>query len=198
MCKTAPALLTARNELNALFPNRGKGSDGSCPSAAHTAKNPKSDHEPNAQGYSRAYDFDEAIGLPGPSPLMPLIKVLLADPRCKYVIYEEWLYYPDGTVRKNKGHTKHLHLSIKNEAVLDTSPWNIKRAFENNDELSDMEATEIIRQVNEHTDARVNAAAEATVTTIVKWIKAIPAGADVDEAKVAAEVVSEITRKLAG
>jgi hypothetical protein len=148
MCQTAPALLTFRNEANALNPKRSKASDGSCPSAAHHAQNPSSDHEANAQGYSRAYDLDEKLGLPGldpDKPLLPLVPILLADKRTKYVIYERRIYYPDGTSKVYTGvnaHDHHLHLSIKNEYVMDTSPWNIARAFtpqEQEDE--DMAAT---------------------------------------------------------
>lgn len=135
MCKTAPALITFRNEANELAPNRRKTSDGSCPSAEHSKQNPTSDHEPNAQGWSRAYDLDEKLGLAGldpDKPLLPLVSVLIKDPRTKYVIYERRIYFPDGTSRAYNGvnaHDKHLHLSIKNECVLDTSPWHVASAF---------------------------------------------------------------------
>lgn len=133
-CTCAPTLIVARNELTACFPPRDKSSDGCCPSAAHTAANPKSDHEPGktgaAKGYSRAYDYDEDIAAGrGPSPLKPLVAHLLKDERTKYVIYEAVLYYPDGTTRKNKGHEGHLHHSIKDSAVHDTRSWHIADAF---------------------------------------------------------------------
>lgn len=63
------------------------------------------------------------------------------------------------------------------------------------EDFTEMEAQEIIRQINEHTDARVNAAAEATVTTLVAWIKAVDS-AEIDEAQVAAEVVAKLGEKL--
>lgn len=144
-CTCAPALIKARDELSAVFPNRKRLSDGCCPSAAHTKQNPKSDHEPNAQGFARAYDFDEAVGLPGPSPLKPLIAHFLGDSRTKYVIYEAVLYYPDGSTRKNSGHDKHLHLSIKNDAVRDTRPWGIASAFTQEDEMNDADRKEFDR-----------------------------------------------------
>jgi hypothetical protein len=136
MCKTAPALLTFRNEFNALAPGRGKASDGSCPSKAHSGQNPTSDHEPNDEGLSRAYDLDEKLGLPGldpAKPLLPVVPILTADRRCKYVIYERRIYYPDGTSKSYNGvnaHDKHLHLSIKNQYVHDTSPWGVAAAFQ--------------------------------------------------------------------
>jgi hypothetical protein len=134
-CKTAPALITFRNEANALAPGRSKDSDGSCPSADHHQQNPSSDHEPNAEGWSRAYDLDEKLGLPGldpDKPLLPLAPHLVRDYRTKYIIYEKRIYYPDGTVKPYSGlnaHNKHLHLSIKNEYVLDTSAWHVADAF---------------------------------------------------------------------
>lgn len=151
-CQCAPALIRARDELSAVFPGRGRLSDGCCPSAAHTRQNPKSDHEPNAQGFARAYDFDEKIGLPGPSPLQPLIAVLLADERTKYVIYEGVLYFPDGTTRDSSGHDLHLHLSIKNDATHDTRPWGIASAFTTHEEDELMAVADDIAHIKSQVD----------------------------------------------
>jgi hypothetical protein len=130
-CKCAPALLTARNELNAVWPLRDKASDGCCGDAAHAAR--KSDHNPNIEGYARAYDYDEDVteGL-GDRELTGMGLILLGDKRTKYLIYEAQLLYPDGTVKPYTGvnaHRQHLHHSIHDWAVLDTRPWGIARAF---------------------------------------------------------------------
>jgi hypothetical protein len=130
-CKCAPALLTARNELNAVWPLRDKASDGCCGDAAHAAR--KSDHNPNLEGWARAYDYDEDVteGL-GTQELTGMGLVLLGDKRTKYLIYEAQLLYPDGTVKPYTGvnaHRQHLHHSIHDWAVLDTRPWGIARAF---------------------------------------------------------------------
>lgn len=130
-CTCAPSLIQLRNEYNYLFPKRDKASDGCCPSPAHTAQNPKSDHEP-WNGYARAYDLDEDYrpNLPTGKSLLKLIPVLLADSRTKYVIYEQHIYYPGGVVRAAKGHTAHLHISILNSAIHDIRPWNIATVFD--------------------------------------------------------------------
>lgn len=134
-CTCAPALITARNELNACWPNRDRGSDGCCGDAAHRAR--KSDHNPRtsgaAKGFAAAYDYDEDIasGL-GDRELTGFGLILLADPRTKMLIYEAEALYPDGTVRPYTGvnaHKSHLHHSIHDWAVHDTSPWNIAAAF---------------------------------------------------------------------
>lgn len=130
-CRCAPALDVARRELDALFPGRDKGSDGCCGDTAHAAR--KSDHNPNSDGYARARDYDEDIvdGI-GDRELEGVGLVLLGDSRTKYLIYEGRLLYPDGTVKKYTGpnaHLHHLHHSIHDWAVRDTSPWGIARAF---------------------------------------------------------------------
>lgn len=140
-CACAPALKVARDELNALFPNRDKGSDGCCGDADHAAR--KSDHNP-LNGYARAFDYDEDIvdGM-GDQELQGMALVLLADSRTKYLIYEAQLLYPDGTVKPYTGvnaHRQHLHHSIKDSAVHDTRPWGIARAFQEDDMSAQAEA----------------------------------------------------------
>lgn len=132
-CKCAPALLQARNELNLLFPNRDKASDGCCGNAEHLAR--KSDHNPRqsgpGKGYAAAYDFDEDIAnLGNDQELLPLIGHLIADPRTKYVIYEKHIYYPDGQVKPYNGinaHKSHLHLSIHDSAIFQDWSWELDK-----------------------------------------------------------------------
>jgi hypothetical protein len=136
-CTCAPALIACRNELNLIAPHRDKESDGCCASSAHSQQNPKSDHEPGkegaAAGFARAYDYDEDViqGM-GDQQLHAMGTILLADKRTKYLIYEGQLLFPDGTVKKYTGpnkHEHHLHHSIHDSAVHDTSPWGIAAAF---------------------------------------------------------------------
>lgn len=130
-CKCPPALNTLTAELNAIFPDRDRRSDGCCGDAAHNAR--RSDHNANVEGWARAKDLDEdLIADMGDRQLWTLGLILLSDPRTKYIIYEKRILYPDGTNKEYFGindHRSHLHLSIHDWAVLDTRPWNIHRAF---------------------------------------------------------------------
>lgn len=130
-CKCAPALDVLKREVDALFPNRDKASDGCCGDAAHAAR--KSEHNPSLEGYARARDIDEDIieGI-GDRELDGLGLVLLADKRCRYLIYEAELLYPDGRRKPYSGinaHRHHLHITIHDWAVHDTRPWGIAAAF---------------------------------------------------------------------
>lgn len=128
-CTCAPALIQLRNEFDQRWPKRDKASDGCCASSTHSTQNPTSDHEPGAKGatpgYAHAFDFDEDLDASTHS-LMFLVPILLRDSRCKYIIYEKQLFYPDGTVRAYTGinpHDKHLHLSILPGATFDKRLW---------------------------------------------------------------------------
>lgn len=199
-CTCAPALTALRKEFTALFPGRDVSSDGCCPSAAHTKQNPKSDHEPGkagaAKGKARAVDLDEDYAAHlGPRPLDPLVPVLLADPRAKYTIYEAVLTYPDGTTRRNKGHDKHLHLSIHDWAVDDTSPWNIARAFTSQEDfmaLNDNEQRRILDAAD-----KLASALDGILGTLTYLAKV--SGADqVDEASLAKALAPLLAAQLDG
>lgn len=128
-CRCAPAFKQLTNQLNALFPYRDHASDGCCGDAAHASR--KSDHNPAtsgaARGFARAYDVDEDLvrGM-GDRQLWEWALLLLGDRRCKYIIYEGYILYPDGRMNVYKGvnaHKQHMHLSIHDWAVHDTTPW---------------------------------------------------------------------------
>lgn len=203
MCICAPTLIVARNEYTLFAPGRDKSSDGCCPSAAHTAQNPKSDHEPGktgvAKGKARAYDFDEDWTTTGrgPSPLMPLVAHLLRDERTKYVIYEGILYYPDGTTRKNKGHEGHLHLSIHEWAVDDKRPWNIAQAFEEEDEMNEQDRQVLndiarnVASIRAETDKLYTGETPDKIAQAV--VKALPAGST-DVAAISAAIRTELQK----
>lgn len=122
-CRCAPALVVLRTQIDARWPRRDKSSDGCCGDSAHAAR--KSDHNP-VGGFAHALDIDADLS---PSVRVDvLLADLLADPRCKYVIRNGRIRYPDGTNNKYTGvnaHTKHLHLSIKPGATFDLREWRL-------------------------------------------------------------------------
>lgn len=70
----APCLDEFRAEINSIFPNRDKKSDGTKGNAAHAAR--KSDHNPDENGIVKAYDVDEdLLGEGNPSGQDELAKI---------------------------------------------------------------------------------------------------------------------------
>ncbi len=127
-CSCARSLLQLRNEFNAIWPLRDKASDGCCGDAAHQAR--KSDHNADASGFAHAFDTDEDLS-EGLHTLQWLVRHLLRDSRTKYIIYEGFIYYPDGTVNVYTGanaHKMHLHLSTKAGTHNDVRSWKIAEA----------------------------------------------------------------------
>lgn len=138
-CRCAPSLVDLRNELNALWPNRDRASDGCCASTEHTAQNPKSDHEPASDGFAHALDIDEdlAVGV----DLEWLWRSFMADPdpRVKYLIYEGRIVWPNSTTNRNprpytgiNAHKLHMHVSITLEAGTVRKPWHITERYVQN------------------------------------------------------------------
>lgn len=124
-CRCAPCLVMLDDAVTAQFPGRDQSSDGCCGDAAHASR--KSDHNPDASGYAHAIDIDEDVVTTwGDRELWGFGILLLSDPRCKYVIYEQRILYPDGTDNAYTGvnaHQHHLHLSIKAGTEKDMRPW---------------------------------------------------------------------------
>ncbi len=141
--RPAKSLVTLRNQINALSPNRSILSDGMLASEAHTQANPTSDHEPRIGdggiGVVTALDIthDPAHGINSEA----LAEALRAakDERIKYIISNkkiasgtgqgfpafEWRPYP---VPPNKNpHDHHVHISVKPDKSLydSTAPWVI-------------------------------------------------------------------------
>jgi hypothetical protein len=133
--RLARSLVTLRNQLNALSPNRSKASDGTIGNAEHSAR--KSEHNPDSKDRVRALDIthDPAHGVDG----RKLADALLAsrDPRILYVISNgeiasgaggprPWTWRP--YTGKN-GHRHHMHLSVVDgPAADDASPWRLDYA----------------------------------------------------------------------
>ena len=106
----APSLVQLRNEVNARWPRRPKGSDGTVGDTSHSAR--KSDHNPNNRDSVNAFD----ITYPGVDP-KAIIAAVSKHPAGNYVIFNRKIY------RRSNGwkaepysgaspHTEHLHVSI--------------------------------------------------------------------------------------
>ena len=106
----APSLVQLRNEVNARWPRRPKGSDGTVGDPSHSAR--ASDHNPNNRGSVNAFD----ITYPGVDP-KAIIAAVSKHPAGNYVIFNRKIY------RRSNGwkaepysgaspHTEHLHVSI--------------------------------------------------------------------------------------
>lgn len=129
MARAAKSLETLRKQLNDLFPNRSKVSDGGIGDAAHSSR--KSDHNPNQFGVFRARDFTHD---PKHLDCHALLKVLLAskDSRIKYIIFNGFIYnvkhgFAKTTYKGLNAHKQHLHLSVSDtpKTYDDDSLWNL-------------------------------------------------------------------------
>lgn len=127
----AQALVTLREQINALWPDRDKTSDGSIGDEAHQAR--RSDHNPDEDGVVTAIDItdDDSVG----ADMRKLAESLRVnkDERIKYVIhegkmfssyasgtYDAWTWRPYSGVN---GHFNHLHISV----------WGDDRKYINSD-----------------------------------------------------------------
>lgn len=128
-----------REEINTLFPDRDKRSDGSKGDAAHAQR--VSDHNPDpASGCVRAIDVDEDVwGKDGSDPkaaealVSELIALAKKDKRFKYIIFEghiwsktyDWVKRPFG----GDPHRKHIHISFDVVGDRDGSPFGLVKAM---------------------------------------------------------------------
>lgn len=131
MARRANSLTTLVNQLNAMYPNRSKVSDGWLGDTAHQAT--VSQHNPNSAGVVTAQDIthDPANGVDGQA----IADAVIQDPRAWYVIFNKRIRYNGGKWESYSGtnpHTKHVHLSTKqNPANYDNpSNWNIGKGEE--------------------------------------------------------------------
>ena len=121
----APALTVLLNEINLVWPDRSKVSDGTIGDAAHSAR--LSDHNPNERRSVNAIDVTRR-GI----AVMILILKVIADPRTNYVIYNRviWSWSRGFKPRPYYGsnaHTGHVHISIfqSERRETDRSPWGL-------------------------------------------------------------------------
>lgn len=123
-CSPAPTCRAALAEATQLWPNRSKASDGICPSAAHTAANPNSDHE-RGDAFDLTHD-------PAGADCNRLSALLVAkrDPRVKYIIWNRRIIGPGSKggwtwtdYTGSNPHSSHMHVSIVAGARDSTSSW---------------------------------------------------------------------------
>lgn len=142
----SPAIVTLLRQINEMYPNREKASDGIIGDAAHSAR--KSDHNPDwsANGIVRAIDVT-AEGV----PVSTLIRHIIADERTRYVISNGLIWQVvDPHWRKYTGankHDKHFHVSIRNVDGydLDGKEWDLGK--DDDVTLSDSDIERIARAV---------------------------------------------------
>lgn len=119
----APACKAALAEATKLWPRRNKASDGIMPSAAHTARNPRSDHE-----LGNAVDLTHSPESGCDAHAQADRIRIRRDPRVKYVISRRRIAGPatDWEWRPYNGsnpHDSHAHISIFAAARDDCRPW---------------------------------------------------------------------------
>jgi len=129
--RLAKSLVTLRDQVNRLAPQRSRTHDGTIGDQAHAAR--KSDHNPNADGVVTAIDItdDPAHGCDCERIVTAIVKS--QDPRLKYAIWrgrivsskqQPWKWRPYTGANK---HDKHLHISVDPTPVLydDARSWKL-------------------------------------------------------------------------
>lgn len=123
--RLAKSLEKLRTQLNAVYPNRSKVSDGSIGDQAHAAR--ASDHNPNSAGVVCAIDItNDPVGPQGHT----LSRQLIRDFRVKYVIFggeiwkartRQWEPYHGANA-----HNHHVHVSVQVPVCDDLSAWKLE------------------------------------------------------------------------
>lgn len=117
-----PALTRFRAEVNGLWPNRDKKSDGTIGDLAHQGTN--SDHNPDPDGSVDAWDMD-VDGV----DVQKVIAAALRHESIQYVIYNRRITsrtWGLGTWRPYDGaspHTEHVHFNTRPSHENSTKPW---------------------------------------------------------------------------
>lgn len=111
MAFLAPSLVNLRTEINRVWPNRDKGTDGWIGDKAHQAR--QSDHNPDKRGMVHAIDIDKD----GIDPMFVVGKVIANRSVTSYVVYNRtiWSIVRSFKPIKYTGsnpHTSHIHVSI--------------------------------------------------------------------------------------
>ena len=125
--RAAQSITVLRKQLNNLFPNRSKISDGIVGDLRH--KRSKSDHNPNALGVVRAFDITHDPGGGVDCNQLAASLTKFKDPRIKYLIWNKKICSSKKSPWKwrkyngSNGHTKHLHISVNNHNYDVLTPW---------------------------------------------------------------------------
>src|SRR5688572_28860463 len=130
--RLAKSLEKLRSQVNEMWPDRSKASDGTIGDTAHASR--PSDHNPNAAGVVNALDIthDPKNG-PDAGALADTLKAS-RDPRIKYIISNKRIWNP--VISKDwrpytgsNPHSKHVHISVMPDKKLydDVTPWAIMK-----------------------------------------------------------------------
>lgn len=124
-CRASRSVL---EEASRRWPGRSTASDGLCASAAHSAQNPTSDHEPDSRGICHATDLTKDVG--AGCDVHALWNGLAArrDPRVKYLIRDRQIWNPSVALYwrayfGSNPHEKHGHVSILTALEDDVAEW---------------------------------------------------------------------------
>ena len=122
------AAIQLREQIDDSYSDRDRTSDGWIGDTRHAAR--KSDHNPDEQGWVRAWDCDRDLSGSAKPDLMPdlvnQVRLLCksgAEKRIAYIIFDGYIYSSllNWKARKYTGankHNHHAHFSFKKEADL--------------------------------------------------------------------------------
>lgn len=153
--RAAQSLIVLRNQIDALYPNRNKASDGTIGDAAHQST--YSEHNPDEDGLVRALDITHD---PRSGCDIDRITDWLAesrDPRIEYLIANELIMSGNGgpypwqwrAYFGDDPHRGHFHLTVFKENGDDPSPWKLGNDMEQTERLL-AETGRDVRTVAEH------------------------------------------------
>jgi hypothetical protein len=132
--KLCAAGVKLREQLNHVYPDRDKSSDGWVADARHLAAG-TSDHIPDSAGWVRAVDLDRDLHGKSKPDDMPYLANQLrtlakSDRRISYIIFAgkiasrktlfRWVKY-----RGINPHEKHMHVSFTKNGDQDGKPFNL-------------------------------------------------------------------------
>lgn len=128
----APAAVQLRDEINVMFPERDKASDGWIGDPSHAAR--RSEHNPcwycsgRNYGIVLATDTDIDDRDPKRNLRVMLINELIGDPRVWYIISNGIIYSRTYGFRPRRytgsnSHHKHVHVSFRLAKAWDTRPF---------------------------------------------------------------------------
>jgi hypothetical protein len=133
------SLLVLRGQVNALAPNRAKGADGTICDTNHPTTSDHCPHNVPGVGSEMVSALDLTHDPAGGFDSYRFAEVLRIhrDQRIKYVISDHHMFssyatssYAAWTWRPYSGtdpHTNHVHISVLDAAISDTStPWNLE------------------------------------------------------------------------
>lgn len=122
MAILAPCLENLFDEINAVWPNRDRRTDGWIGDRAHQQR--QSDHNPDSRGIVHAIDIDKD----GINPLYVVEQCISENRPTEYVIWnrEIWSRTRDFRPRPYTGdnpHTDHIHVSIRYGVTWEAATW---------------------------------------------------------------------------